>query len=276
VAGAAIRRASSAAHGFDESAAQIKHADFRWDLCEARAPMREERLAGLTVRLAGGSDREGGGDGPLVVLLHGFGAPGDDLVALWRQLRAPPGTRFAFPQAPLALDPQQFGAGRAWWMIDWAKLEAALSSGETRDLSRDVPEGLAQARARVSELLDELQQLTGASGERTVIGGFSQGAMLACDLTLRSERPLAGLVLMSSTLLAEREWTPRMAARAGLPVLVSHGRSDPLLPFALAEQLRDLLTEAGLKVQWVPFNGGHGIADGVMDTLGSFLTAVLG
>jgi phospholipase/carboxylesterase len=235
--------------------------------------MRQVELGGLTVRLAGGSDREGGGDGPLVVLFHGFGAPGDDLVPLWRQLRAPPGTRFAFPEAPLALD-EQFGAGRAWWMIDWAKLERAIATGETRDLSEEVPEGLAEARARAGEMLDELARLS--SGAPTVIGGFSQGAMLACDLTLRSERPLAGLVLMSSTLLAAKEWSLLMPKRAGLPVLLSHGRSDPLLPYALAERLRDLLSEAGLGVRFVPFNGGHGISDSVMETLGSFLTEVFG
>ena len=59
--------------------------------------MRTTTLGQLTVHLTGGTDREGGGDGPLVVLLHGFGAPGTDLVPLWRELRAPPGTRFAFP-----------------------------------------------------------------------------------------------------------------------------------------------------------------------------------
>jgi phospholipase/carboxylesterase len=80
--------------------------------------MREETIAGLHVRITGGDDREGGGDGPLVVLLHGFGAPGDDLVGLWRQLQVPRETRFVFPEATLALDAALFGTGRAWWMID--------------------------------------------------------------------------------------------------------------------------------------------------------------
>ncbi|MBW2687113.1 MAG: hypothetical protein JRE19_14540, partial [Deltaproteobacteria bacterium] len=62
--------------------------------------MREERFAGITVRLTGGEDREGGGDGPLVVLMHGFGAPGTDLVGLWRVLGVPSSIRFAFPEAP--------------------------------------------------------------------------------------------------------------------------------------------------------------------------------
>lgn len=238
--------------------------------------MRQVELGGLTVRITGGADREGGGDGPLVVLFHGFGAPGEDLVPLWRQLRSPAGTRFAFPEAPVVLDPQLFGPGRAWWMIDWEKLQAALATGETRDLSNDVPEGLAEARDHALAVLDALQSELGVSGERTVIGGFSQGAMLACDVALRTERALAGLVMMSGTLLAANEWGPLMARRKALPVLLSHGRSDPLLPFSLAERLRDELQSAGLAVRWVSFNGGHGIADGVMDELGAFLTEVLG
>ena len=56
--------------------------------------MRTLELGGLECRVVGGSDREGGGDGPVVVLLHGFGAPGDDLVPLWRVMDVPRGTRF--------------------------------------------------------------------------------------------------------------------------------------------------------------------------------------
>jgi phospholipase/carboxylesterase len=238
--------------------------------------MRKEMLAGLDVWITGGDDRNGGGDGPLVVLFHGFGAPGDDLVALWRQLAVPAGTRFAFPAAPLALDASQLGAGRAWWMIDWAKLEAALATGRARDLSSDVPEGLAAARTQAIELLDALSERLGAAPARTLLGGFSQGAMLACDLTLRTERELAGLVLMSATLLAEHEWVPLMPARAGLPVLISHGRADPLLPFELAERLKDLLIAAGLRVTWLPFSGGHGVSDGVVEALGRFAGEALG
>jgi phospholipase/carboxylesterase len=108
-----------------------------------------------------------------------------------------------------------------------------------------------------------------------VLGGFSQGAMLSLDVALRTSRPLAGLVLMSSTLIAAGEWTPLFPTRRGLSVLESHGRDDPLLPFALAELLRDLLRHAGLEITWVPFRGGHAIPDVVLDALSAFLRAVL-
>jgi phospholipase/carboxylesterase len=108
-----------------------------------------------------------------------------------------------------------------------------------------------------------------------VLGGFSQGAMVSCDVALRSDFRLAGLVLLSGTLVAASEWAGQMAARKGMHVFQSHGREDPLLPFSLAERLRDELRGAGLDVQWVPFTGGHGIPPTVLEELGEFLGNVL-
>jgi phospholipase/carboxylesterase len=235
--------------------------------------VREEKLGSLLVRVAGGTDREGGGTGPVVVLMHGFGAPGHDLVGLWRELAAPAGTRFVFPEAPLGL-PFEYGFGRAWWMIDMAALQLALARGEERRMADEIPKGLAEANAKVNAMLDELDKMLTPS--KLVLGGFSQGAMLACDVALRNrERPLAGLVLMSGTLLAASEWRPRFTARAGLPVFQSHGRSDPLLPISGAEQLKDALVAGGCDVTWTPFSGQHEIPGGVRDGVGRFLTKVL-
>lgn len=236
--------------------------------------MRQERFGGLQVRIVGGSDGRGGGDGPVVVLLHGFGAPGDDLVSLWQVLDAPRGTRFVFPEGPLSLS-LGFGESRAWWMIDMERLNRDIASGRLRDLSRDVPKGLAEARQRLIALLDDVERRLGANPKKTILGGFSQGAMLSCDVALRTARPLAALVLMSGTLLAKEEWVPLMPKRKGLRVLQSHGSADPLLPFSLAEQLRELLSQAGLAVEWVSFRGGHEIPELVMTRLGAFIRQVV-
>ncbi len=233
--------------------------------------MKTTTMAGLTTRLVGGTDGEGGGDGPLVVLLHGFGAPGDDLVPLADVLPVPPGTRWAFPAAPLKLPGGWGGESRAWWMIDMAELEEAMEAGRERDMSRRVPAGLVEARAQISALLGELEQL--GPGPR-VLGGFSQGAMLSCDVALHTDRALAGLVMMSGTYLAEDQWQPRMKARAGLRVFQSHGTRDPLLPHALAERLRDDLGKAGARIDWVSFRGAHEIPREVLVGLSSFLNEV--
>lgn len=234
--------------------------------------MKVEQLGGLKVRLTGGTDGRGGGDGPVVVLLHGWGAPGDDLVPLGQEIAAPRGTRFVFPEAPLSLQ-MGFGDSRAWWMLDLEQRQREIAAGRARDLSRKVPEGLTEARTKVIALLDELERRLGA--KPIVLGGFSQGAMLACDVALHTGKPLAGLVMLSGTLLAADEWTPLMPKRKGLKVFQSHGSMDQLLPSFMAESLRDLLTQAGLSVEWVGFRGGHEIPGVVLEKLGGFLRAVL-
>lgn len=237
--------------------------------------MRLEQFGRLKARVTGGTDGVGGGDGPVVVLLHGFGAPGGDLVPLARELALPAETRFVFPEGPLELDVGLQDA-RAWWMIDMEKLQEALVGGRMRDLSREVPPGLGAANEALNGLLDAVQTQLRVPSERLVLGGFSQGAMLAMDVALRGDRPLAGLALLSGTLLAAEEWSPLMVARAGLRVFQSHGMSDPVLPFILAERLRDQLRAADLEVQWVPFPGGHDLPLVVLDALGEALWEMIG
>lgn len=209
-----------------------------------------------------------------LVLLHGFGAPGDDLFGLADMIRTAPGTTLVFPEAlhDLAeLAGPMYGGARAWWMIDFAKLEVAIATGAIRDLPNEIPEGLDEARASMIAFLDALEREEGISLDRLVLGGFSQGAMLSMDVALHSERKVGGLVLLSGSYIAEREWKPRMGARKGTPVFQSHGVTDPILPFAVAERLRDELTTAGLSVEFHRFPGGHAIPPGVMDELGRWL-----
>lgn len=236
--------------------------------------MREIILGGLKTRLTGGTDGIGGGKGPVVVLLHGFGAPGDDLVPLAEWIAAPRGTRFLFPEGPLSLS-MGFGDSRAWWIIDMARLEADRAAGRVRDLSQEVPRGLPQAREALETFLAALPRSLPIDYTQTVIGGFSQGAMLTCDHVMRTAHPFAGLIQLSSSLLAKQDWRPTVAKRTGLPAFQSHGTQDPILPFVMAERLRDELARAGLSVEWHSFRGGHEIPETVLRHLGAFLTNVL-
>ena len=92
-----------------------------------------------------------------MILLHGFGAPGDDLVSLADVLNVPAGTRFVFPEGPLSLS---FGPSdaRAWWLIDMARIAADQAAGRVRDLSQDIPKGLAPARETMLVFLKEVEQ----------------------------------------------------------------------------------------------------------------------
>lgn len=237
--------------------------------------MREASLGGLKVRLVGGSDGRGGGDGPVVILLHGFGAPGDDLVPLADVIHVPRGTRWLFPEAPLSLN-MGFGDSRAWWIIDFARIQADREAGRIRDLSVEVPQGLALARERILAFLKELPKQFPLDYKKTVIGGFSQGAMLTCDAVLHTDYPFAGLAQLSGNLLAKDVWSPLMPNRRGLPVFQSHGVQDDILPTVGAERLRDALHRAGLAVEWHSFRGGHEIPGEVLRRLGLFVTKRLG
>ncbi|HLL24808.1 MAG TPA: hypothetical protein VK427_21895 [Kofleriaceae bacterium] len=208
-------------------------------------------LAGLTAHIV---DHSHSPDPTTVVLLHGFGAPGHDLVALADAIDAP--VRFVFPEAPLELG-GMYGSARAWWLLDLERLENDLRRGVPSDRRNEMPDGLPPVRAQVTRLLDEVTSRLPTS--RLVVGGFSQGAMVALDVALHRETPPDGLLLMSGTLLAASEWEPRMAKLAGVPVMLSHGRGDSLLPFGVAEELRDKLLAAGAAVDWQPFAGGHEI-----------------
>lgn len=227
-------------------------------------------LGELVVHMAGGTDREGGGSGPVVVLLHGFGAPGTDLVPLFRQLSVGADVRFVFPEAPIALDPG-YGAGRAWWMIDLARLQRAVATGERGNLVSEVPEGLPGTREMIFGMLDALEREHSAPRSRVILGGFSQGAMLATDVALRDTEPPAGLVVLSGSLICEPEWTALLPRRKGLRVLQSHGRADPILPIGIARELRDLFAAAGLPSQWIEFSGGHGIPNQVVEAMNRFV-----
>lgn len=235
--------------------------------------MRESLWGGLKVRLTGGSDGHGGGDGPVVMLLHGFGAPGDDLVPLAHAIEAPAKTRWLFPEAPLSLN-MGFGDSRAWWIIDFARIQADREAGRIRDLSVEVPQGLALARERMVAFLKELPRQFPIDYKNTIIGGFSQGAMLTCDGILHTDHPFAGLVQLSGNLLAQTVWGPLMPKRKGLPVFQSHGTKDDILPHIGAERLRDALSQSGFRVEWHSFRGGHEIPEAVLRRLSTFIMKV--
>ncbi len=236
--------------------------------------MRIETWGGLTVRIAGGTDRQGGGDGPVVVLMHGFGAPGDDLVALHRVLDLGRETRFVFPEAPHRLDPRFGGDGRMWWMIDPERLAMAMQTGRPRDLADEEPPGVDGARESVRAMLGDLRAALGVDGSKIVLGGFSQGSMLACDVAFRSDEPLHALVVLSGALLMQSKWTPGMQARRGLSVFQSHGTHDGVLAYEGAEKLRARMEDAGLAVDFRTFRGGHEIPPMVLARMQAFVAGV--
>jgi phospholipase/carboxylesterase len=232
----------------------------------------ESKPGGLdVVRL--GPLREQDQGGLLVVLLHGWGAQGDDLVSLAREL-AHPRARFLVPAAPLARP----GGGRAWWQLDRNDRPVQVSSDELPPSFAPNAQ-LTAARQAVQALLRDARQRY--QPEAIAIAGFSQGAMLALDVALQAQAddpPVARVAVMSGALLADSlaglraQKSALPATKAALPaVFVSHGRADPVLPFERGASIETVLTAHGYAVTFYPFEGGHQIPAALVARLRQFL-----
>ena len=231
----------------------------------AGAPKNERILdiAGLRTTAVGNPDA------PLtLVLLHGYAMEPADLSPFAHSIGIP--AYFLLPQGPVTSP----NGGHAWWEVDLEARQSALALGP-RDLANDHPSGLADARRQFGQFLAALtaEAKPGHSANRkTVIGGFSQGGMLALDWVLRGNQRVDGLALLSTSRLAVDEWEPQRERLHDLPVFLSHGATDRDLAFAAGERLRDFLLESAAQLTWSPFEGGHEIPFVVWRGLRKFLT----
>ncbi len=233
-------------------------------------------IAGLSVRVvdAAAGQASGPAPPPVVVLLHGFSMTADDLAPFGASLGVP--ALFLFPEGPIDLAPHGL-RGRAWWMIDVDRRDAAIARGDDRDLGDENPAGLPAANQRLATLLGEVRARW--PGRALFLGGFSQGAILSLDLVLRN-RPalpalssLAGLILLSSGRVTAAAWAALMQGdnARGLPMFQSHGRLDRELSFAAAAALAADLAAAGARHTFVAFDGAHELPLPVLRALKRFL-----
>ena len=136
-----------------------------------------------------------------VVLCHGFGAPGSDLVPLGQELAALTPellgkTAYLFPEAPLELGGYGF-PGRAWWMVDVERFQrAAGNSREMAALRAEVPPGMSESSQALRSCLEDALRQISVPLSRTLLGGFSQGSMVATDVALRLPTPACRLVCL--------------------------------------------------------------------------------
>jgi phospholipase/carboxylesterase len=202
----------------------------------------------------------------LVVLLHGYAMRAADLAPFGSSLGVP--ALYLFPEGPFPAEP----TGQTWWPIDTTARNTALRAGP-RDLALETPAGLPAARARLDGYIAACRDRF--KPVHLVVGGFSQGGMLACDWHLHYGRPLDGLLLYSASRLNLGAWQDRRGRLKDLPVLVSHGQQDLDLAFSAGEHLRDFAVNAEAQVTWVNFDGGHQIPLMVWRATRKFLRGIL-
>jgi phospholipase/carboxylesterase len=213
------------------------------------------------------------GDGQLpFVLIHGYGASAGEWIPFTYTIDLPPGRRFVLPEGPeMTSPPDGPRNGRAWWRLGLAAHRRPKDG--LPSLAATSPPGLASASRSMRTLLGELAASGGYRRERQMIAGYSQGGMLAADIAFTTDEPMEALVLLSPTFVNETAWRAGMPGRRGLRVFVSHGRGDAVLPFDETDRLQQAMRDAGLRVTWFPFDGGHEVPGEVVAALNAFLAA---
>jgi len=239
--------------------------------CQSRArPSRMAAADGARAPAWGGLEivragpmRDDESGGTAIVLLHGWGAPGDDLVPLAHELAAPR-ARFFVPAAPL---PER-GGGRAWWHLDPADRPA--HAWDDQEAAGHQPHRQVLAvRATIQQLLRDIQSRH--RPDRLVLGGFSQGAMLSLDVALAAAPAVDRVFALSGVLLADSLPALKTPRPVKPPVFISHGRQDPMLSFTGGQKAKDLLERHGYHIEFHPFDGGHEIPPEVVKALRAFL-----
>lgn len=202
--------------------------------------------------------RSGGVPRQLVVLLHGVGADGQDLIDLaphWGE--ALPEALFVAPDAPFPCD--MAGFGRQWFSFE-DRSPAQLAAG-ARHAAGQVETFVAAETARL-----------GLAPGALALVGFSQGAMVALFAGLRRRAgPPAAILAYSGALLAPESLAAEIV-RPAPPVLLVHGEADEIVPAAASHAAEAALRAAGVPVEalWRP-RLGHGIDEAGLAAGGRFL-----
>ena len=219
----------------------------------------QRRVGTLEVLEKAGDPHQG-----TIILLHGFGADAYDLAPLSQAYEGP---TWLFPQGPLEIPFESGYTGRAWFPVKIELLTRAIEERRFEDVYKAFPSDLNTARDVVDALIADLN----IPRSQIVLGGFSQGAVLAVDATLHSPQRCGGLVIFSGTLINEPLWKRLATQHGATPFFQSHGTHDPLLPLPHAQALARLLQESGLRGELHTFTGGHDIPPATIKQFATFL-----
>jgi len=193
-----------------------------------------------------------------LVLLHGRGTDERDLQPVADALDPQRRLVAVTPRAPWTFPGQP---GAHWYRV--------------RRVGFPDEETFAAAYPRLAAWLDALPDALGVPWERTVLGGFSQGAAMSFALGLGGGRPApAGILALSGFLPAVPGFEPDLSGRAGFPVALGHGAADPVIPVDFARAAHERLAAAGADVLYRETPGmGHTIDPGFVPALRDWLAA---
>jgi phospholipase/carboxylesterase len=193
-----------------------------------------------------------------LVLFHGRGADEHDLYPLFDILDPERRLLGLSPRGPLALPP----GGAHWYVVRRVGYPDEASFHPTY--------------AAVTEWLDGTLAQAEISHDRTVLGGFSQGAVMSYALGLGGDRPRpAGLMCLSGFIPMVEGFELDLGNASGLPVAIGHGIHDPVIEVDFSRRARASLEKAGAEVTYRESPMGHSIDPGYLDELRAWLRTVL-
>jgi phospholipase/carboxylesterase len=195
----------------------------------------------------------------LLVLHHGRGTDESDLLGLADVLDPERRLQVVSPRAPLRL---AGSPGYHWYVVP----RVGYPDPDTFDGSVRL----------LSQLHDELWTRTGIGPERTVLAGFSQGTVMSYALALDGGRPApAGILAFSGFIPTVPGWEPSLSDRQDTKAFIAHGRQDPIISVEFGRVARDLLTAAGLEVDYHESDVGHSIEPQSLKLAVSYLPSVV-
>jgi phospholipase/carboxylesterase len=201
----------------------------------------------------------GGAPKQIVLLLHGYGSSGGDLISFaphWQQLL--PDALFLAPNAP-----QRCGmsSGYQWWPL-MGFTPSALTAGAS------------SAAPAIDDFIDKKLAQYGLSAAQLAIVGFSQGTMMALRVGLRRTERVAGILGYSGMLTGAAELAHQKIVKP--PVLLVHGSADPIVPVAAIHAAENALRRAGVDVTTHVSTGiGHTVDPHGLRLGGQFVRQVL-
>lgn len=179
----------------------------------------------------------------LLVLHHGRGTSERDLLGLADALDPRQRLHVVAPRAPLTLPGSP---GYHWYLVP----RVGYPDHDTFHASRTA----------LGELHDRIWEETGLGPARTVLGGFSMGAVMSYALALGADRPpVAGVMAFSGFVPAVEDWEPALEDRRKTRAFIAHGRADPVIEVDFGRRARDLLEAAGLEVEYHESDVAHQI-----------------
>ncbi len=189
-----------------------------------------------------------------LVLFHGRGADEHDLYPLFDVLDPERRLLGVCPRGPLSLPP----GGAHWYVV--------------RRVGYPDVATFAPTYAVAVTWLDEFLRASGIPLESTVLGGFSQGAVMSYALGLGSGRPRpAGLLCFSGFIPQVEGFELDLGNASGLPVAIGHGTQDPVIEVTFSRAARSILQDAGAEVTYRESAMGHSIDPGYLDELRAWL-----